>query len=135
MVLDTKVLISAYRFGGKPKAILELAEALAFVPLISEPLKSELVRVLEEKFFMPRTLITEICSPLWEVSEWVEPKIQIDLCPDEPDNRVLECALGGKAGYIVPGDRHLLNLPLIERLAILTPDIFLARLRASDLGS
>lgn len=135
MVLDTNVLVSAYRSGGKPKAILELAEEMAFVPLISEPLKSELVRVLEEKFFMPRTLVTEICSPLWEVSERVDPKIQIDLCPDEPDNRVLECAFEGKADYIVTGDRHLLNLPPIEGLAILTPDKFLARLRAEDPSS
>ena len=40
--LDTNVLVSAYRFGGKPKAILELAEEMAFVTLISGPLKSEL---------------------------------------------------------------------------------------------
>jgi uncharacterized protein len=132
VVLDTNVLVSAYRFGGKPKAILELAEEMAFVPLISEPLKGELVRVLEEKFFMPRTLVTELCSYLWEVSEWVDPKIQIHLCADEPDNRVLECALEGKAGYIVTGDRHLLNLPPIKGLAILTPDKFLASLRAAD---
>jgi putative PIN family toxin of toxin-antitoxin system len=29
---------------------------------------------------------------------------------DETDNRILECAVSGRAEYIVSGDRHLLNL-------------------------
>lgn len=135
VVLDTNVLISGYRFGGKPEAILELAAGEAFVLLTSAPLRNELVHVLADKFQMPHQLISEICSRLWEVSEWIEPEIDVDLCPDEPDNRVLECALSGNAGYIVTGDRHLLNLQPIEGLAILTPDAFLTRFRAAGAAS
>jgi putative PIN family toxin of toxin-antitoxin system len=29
---------------------------------------------------------------------------------DPDDNRVLACAMAGRADYIVSGDRHLLNL-------------------------
>jgi putative PIN family toxin of toxin-antitoxin system len=130
VVLDTNILISAFRFGGKPKAILELTLDKALLALTSEPLKDELVRLLARKFFMKPGLIEEICAPLWEVSEWIEPKIRLNLCPDEPDNRVLECALEGHAAYIVTGDRHLLNLRPMKGLVILTPDAFLAQLRA-----
>jgi putative PIN family toxin of toxin-antitoxin system len=129
VVLDTNVLISAYQFGGKPKAILDLAEEMAFVALTSDPLRNELARVLAEKFFMPHDLIVGLCSRLWDVSEWVDPRTRVDLCQDEADNRVLECALEGNAGYIVTGDRHLLDLKPIEGLVILLPDRFLGLFR------
>lgn len=132
VVLDTNVFISGYRFGGKPEEVLELADNQAFVLLNSKPLKSELERVLAIKFHMSRQLIAETCARLWEISEWIEPEIRVGLCPDESDNRVLECALEGMAGYVVTGDRHLLNLLPIEGLAILTPDAFLACFHASD---
>ena len=131
VVLDTNVLISAYQFGGKPGAILELAHHGKMTSLTSVPLRDELVRVLTYKFFATPISIGEACARLWEVSEWIEPKIRLDLCPDESDNRVLECALEGNAGFIVTGDRHLLNLQPIEGLMILSPDAFLARFQAS----
>ena len=131
MVLDTNVLISAYRFGGKPDAILELVHGRSFVSLTSQPLKDELVRVLTEKFFAAPDSIAETCALLWEISEWIVPRHRLSLCPDEADNRVLECALEGHADFIVTGDRHLLSLPPIEGLAILTPDAFLARFSAT----
>jgi putative PIN family toxin of toxin-antitoxin system len=126
-VLDTNVLISAYQFGGKPETILEMAHDAIFISLISEPLKIELVRVLTYKFLVAPELIAETCSRLWEVSEWIDPQKRLDLCSDEPDNRVLECALEGNAQYIVTGDRHLLHLPPIEGIAILEPAEFLVR--------
>ena len=39
---------------------------------------------------------------------------------DEPDdNKILECALCGKADYIVSGDRHLLELEEYKGIKIL----------------
>ncbi len=37
---------------------------------------------------------------------------------DEPDNRVLEAAVAGKADYIVSGDKHLLDLDQFEGVKI-----------------
>jgi len=34
-------------------------------------------------------------------SEWIEPKIEMKICTDSPDNRFLECAVTGKADYLV----------------------------------
>jgi putative PIN family toxin of toxin-antitoxin system len=130
VVLDTNVLISAYRFGGKAEAILALAQAEEFLVLTSEPLRNELEGVLAHKFFMTPEMIIEACAPLLEVSQSIHPRKRLNVCSDEPDNRVLECAVEGKADFIVAGDRHLLNLPPIEGLAILSPDAFLTRIRA-----
>jgi predicted nucleic acid-binding protein len=44
---------------------------------------------------------------------------------DPDDNRVLECAVAGRADYIVSGDRHLLNLKQHAGIAILTAREFL----------
>ncbi|NCO66731.1 MAG: putative toxin-antitoxin system toxin component, PIN family [Solirubrobacter sp.] len=37
---------------------------------------------------------------------------------DEPDNRVLECAVAAKANIIVTGDKHLLDLKAYESIRI-----------------
>ncbi len=130
VVLDTNVYISALRYGGKPKRALDYALDGKFALLISTPLKLELERVLRDKFSYSQHEIATTTAFLWRDAEWVAPGIPISLCPDEPDNRVLECAIEGKASYIVTGDRHLLNLPPVAGLAILTPDTFLSRFSA-----
>jgi len=48
----------------------------------------------------------------------------------DDDNRILECALEGKAEYIISGDkRHLLPLGEYEGIRILSPDEFLRLIR------
>ena len=40
----------------------------------------------------------------------VKPTTRLHVVSDEPDNRILECALHAHADFIVTGDRHLLAL-------------------------
>jgi predicted nucleic acid-binding protein len=59
----------------------------------------------------------------WETghANVVEPDFKLDAVPDDPDdNRVLECAVAGKADFIVSGDRHLLRIGSYEGIAIVT---------------
>jgi predicted nucleic acid-binding protein len=44
------------------------------------------------------------------VGSVVRPAVKLAVLADEPDNRILECAVEGNAGLIVTGDRHLLEL-------------------------
>lgn len=44
---------------------------------------------------------------------------------DEPDNRVLECALAARADVIVSGDQHLLKLQSFRGISIASPRAFL----------
>jgi putative PIN family toxin of toxin-antitoxin system len=132
VVLDTNVLISAYRFGGKPQSILLLAQSGAFLPLTSTPLRIELSDVLNVKFQMEDQAIRNLCALFWQTAEWIEPRRQIHICSDEDDNRVLECALEGYADFIVTGDRHLLDLAHLPDFTILKPDAFLALFQAQN---
>jgi hypothetical protein len=127
VVLDTNVYISALRYGGKPATIVDLAVKGDFQLLTSLPLKAELGRVLREKFSYTPQQVSETAKSLWKRAEWIAPRRRLSICPDEADNRVLECALEGHADCIVTGDRDLLKLPAMEGLAILAPAAFLSR--------
>jgi putative PIN family toxin of toxin-antitoxin system len=135
VVLDSNVLISALQFGGKPERILRLALTEAFIALTSNPLKEELRGVLQGKFKMPAQLASEVCAAYWLVAECVFPLSETHLCPDEADNRVIECAIDGCADFIVTGDRHLLNLAPIQGFSIVNPNGFLSFLDSQPLKS
>jgi putative PIN family toxin of toxin-antitoxin system len=48
-------------------------------------------------------------SFLAEIAEVVHPVHQLHVA-DDPDNRILECAIAGRADAIVTGDRAMLKL-------------------------
>ena len=52
---------------------------------------------------------------------------------DESDNRYLECAIEGKAQYIVSGDKHLLDVSEYKGINILTPAEFVTLLSGGRL--
>ena len=127
IVFDTNIYISAFLYGGRPRGALELARSGQVQLLISMPLKLELQRVLRDKFNFTPPQLDANTKPLWEQAEWIAPRRRLNLCADEPDNRVLECAIEGRADFVVTGDRHLLSLPAIGGLVILTPAAFISQ--------
>jgi predicted nucleic acid-binding protein len=50
VVLDSNVYVSALLFGGNPRAVVECAESGRFQFAISQPIKSEVERILATKF-------------------------------------------------------------------------------------
>ena len=54
--------------------------------------------------------ISRVAVTLTDMAEWVEPRLRICELEDDPDNRVLECAVFGKADRIVTGDKEMLRL-------------------------
>jgi uncharacterized protein len=67
-----------------------------------------------------------IRSRLESVAVIVEPDFELRAVPDDPDdNRVLECAVAGKADVIVSGDRHFLRLGSHAGIVIVTARQFL----------
>ena len=131
IVLDTNVIVSALVFGGVPRAVLELAEAGQCDFFYSEPVQTEVRRVLSEKFDWPQAMLREVLPVLWNIGEQVRPSITINAVPADPDdNRILECAVEAQAQVIVSGDHHLLTLQKYKSIQILTPRQFLELLRA-----
>jgi predicted nucleic acid-binding protein len=57
---------------------------------------------------------------------WVQPSKTLAVLVDEPDNRILECAVAGRADKIVTGDKELLHLGSFEGISIVRLRDYLA---------
>jgi putative PIN family toxin of toxin-antitoxin system len=126
VVADTNILISAFLFGGLPRVFLDRGIAGAFSLVTSGALLDELDEKLSGKFAVPESKALAFLSQLKSNAAVVNPSFVLDAVFDDPDdNRVLECAIAGKANCIVSGDRHLLRLGSYEGIAIHTVRQFL----------
>lgn len=121
VVADTNVFISAFMFGGLPGKFLDFALRGKFTLVTSIALLDELDEKLRGKFAVSERDALAIRLKLEDSASVVHPDFELDVVPDDPDdNRVLECAVAGKAEFIVSGDRHLLRIGSYEGIAILT---------------
>ncbi len=130
VVADTNILVSAVLFGGPPEQVFLAGLRGEIQLLLSLPLLKEFEKVLKEKFKLSIHLVREITEGVREIAEIVEVSSHIRAIsyPDE-DNRVLECAVDGKADFIVTGDtRHILPLKEYGGIKILSPSEFLKHL-------
>ena len=127
---DTNILVSALLFGGTSEQVF-LAGLRGEIELLSSlSLLKEFEKVLKEKFKLNIHLVREIIEEVMDVAEIVEVSSHIKAIsyPDE-DNRVLECAIDGKADFIVTGDtKHILPLKEYRGIKILSPSEFLKHL-------
>ena len=135
VVLDTNVYISGILFGGKSETIRRLAKEGKIVILVSEEILAELAGVLKRKFNWLDWQISELIEDIREFSTLVTPAYHLSIIKkDEQDNRFLECAIEGKAQYIISGDKHhLQSLKKYKGIEILSPDRFLARDRIKSM--
>jgi putative PIN family toxin of toxin-antitoxin system len=127
VVLDTNVIISALLFGGNPQTILDLVSEGEVQLVTSSPLFSELKRILEDKFRLSPHQTTPPLADLWAVADVVTPgtTLRVFKGKDEPDNRVLECAIAGRVEAVITGDGKILRLKQYRGIPILTPERFL----------
>jgi uncharacterized protein len=129
VVLDTNVFISATLFKGIPGRLLELAISGSFRVVTSPTLLDELDEKLRGKFRLPSANADQVRTDLEEFCEVVSTVNRLAIIRDDPDDdRILECAVAGRADYIVSGDRHLLKLGSYDGIAILTIRQFLSRI-------
>lgn len=125
-VLDTNVYISALNFGGIPYNILEKAIEGKFKLFISEEIITEVLAVSAKKFNYSDQRLKQVSLFLRDISVIVQPKITINIIKRFPaDNRIIECAVGVKADYLVTGDKkHILPLKKYKSTRIITPEEF-----------
>jgi putative PIN family toxin of toxin-antitoxin system len=131
IVLDTNIYVSALLSAkGRPATIVRWWLEGAYDVLLSQPILDEILRVtayerIQKKYAQVRENRLEFAALIAEQALWVQPAMTIDAVKaDESDNRYLECAAAGAAGYIVTGDDHLLALGEYEGIRILTPAAF-----------
>jgi putative PIN family toxin of toxin-antitoxin system len=120
VVLDTNVYVSAYGFGGAPARLLRVAIIGDFALVASPALLAEVARVLADKLEFDRERVDEVVRQIARIAELVRPSARLAVLADEPDNRVLECAVVGEADTVVSGDRHLLELGEHAGIRIIT---------------
>jgi uncharacterized protein len=129
VVADTNIYISALMFGGLPGAFLDLAFVGSFTLITSSVLLDELDEKLRGKFEIAPPDADLIRSRLENVAEVVSPAYSLSVITEDPeDNRVLECAIAGRADIIVSGDRHVLKLGGYQGIVILTARQFMDRI-------
>jgi len=113
-------------WGGSPANIIKAAEEGRISIIASE----QIVREMNQTLAYPRLREIyegagigrdELIEAVLRVAKMVEVTKKIELIQEDPaDNKFLECALDGKADYIVSGDSHLLRIGQYQRIQIHT---------------
>jgi len=67
-------------------------------------------------------------STIIRSSEVIESKTKTTLITEDPDdNKLLECAIDGRAKYIITGDKHLLKIRKYKNIRVVNPNSFLRK--------
>lgn len=130
VVFDTNIFVSALVFpGGRAEeAIIRILSGTDHL-VISKPLLDELLVVLARKFNRDREELSRVALWISELAEWVHSSRRLNVVDDEADNRVLECAVAGKAELIITGDKALLQLKSFEGILIESLSDYVSRAR------
>lgn len=111
VVFDTNILVSALVFpGGRGEAALQRILKEQDQLIISKPILDELLGVLGRKFARDAEELAHVAVFISELGILVRPRQKLQVLADDPDNRILECAIAGGADAVVTGDKALLKL-------------------------
>lgn len=131
IVIDTNVFVSALLGNPTCKEIAELLKQKSFVYLTSFELLDELTKTLQKPKFinLNQDETNKFLRLIRKRAKIIFSDESITLCRDLKDNIVLECALAGKANFIVTGDKDLLALKKLKNISIITPKKFIKQLK------
>jgi putative PIN family toxin of toxin-antitoxin system len=121
VVFDTNILVSALVFpGGRAdlalRRIIEEKDQL----LLSRAILDELLGILARKFSRDAEELAHVAVFLSDVATTVKPRRKLAVLSDEPDNRILECAVAGGAETIVTGDKDFLALRTFRKVKVVS---------------
>jgi putative PIN family toxin of toxin-antitoxin system len=129
VVFDTNVLISVAVFpGGAPSKCLQKAETKKAQSITCREILNEFREKLIIKFDYTPERADEVIEKIIILSEIVPITGELKVIAADPkDDMVIECAITGKANYIITGDRkHMLSLGHYREIQIISPSDFLA---------
>jgi len=130
VVFDTNIYVSALAIpgGNAEDAYLEAVRG-TFELFTSVAILTETARVLQTKFDWTDDKVRQAIQDISQTAAVLRPRPTLHILKDEPDNRILECAIDAQANYVISGDRHLLALKRHADSTIISLSDFLARLR------
>lgn len=121
VVFDTNVYVSAFAIpGGQAEAALAKAVEGRAQLVVSTAIIHELLDVLARRFGRDPEELAHVAVFVAELAEVVRPRRRLQVLRDDADNRILECALAGRADVIVTGDRAMLGLVEYQGVRIVT---------------
>lgn len=125
-VFDTNIFVSAFAIpaGQAARAVGLIIEGRVRLA-ISKAIIHEVLSVLARKFSRGPEELARTAVFLSDLAELVSPRSKLAVLDDEPDNRILECAVTADAGIIVTGDRAMLSLKTYQQIRVLSLRKFL----------
>lgn len=94
--------------------------------MICREILEEYHEKVQTKLGMSESQATRAAAEILSVSTLVEISNSLHFVVDDPDDdKVIECAVIGKASYIVSGDHHLLDLKEYKNIQIVPASNFL----------
>ncbi len=134
VVFDTNIYISAFVIpgGNAEKAYLHAIDG-DFELCTSIAILTELARKLDEKFGWEKQKIVQLLTSISDVATVLKTTPRLKVLSDDPDNRILECALKAGVAFLVTGDKHLLKLRNYENFEIIKLANFLTILHQAPI--
>src|SRR3989338_3133050 len=128
IVIDTNNLISALGWEGNSRDLLRKVIDKEYEFIISIKQLEELKNVLDyPKFRFSEDQKRKFLEIIFKIATVIKTKLKLDVCVDKKDNMFLECAVEGKADYLISGDDHLLRLKKFRNVKIVSVKEFLER--------
>ena len=125
IILDTNVIVSSLIQKNYPYLIVDhCIDGNAIICLSNEILKEYLEVLARPKFSSFAHFKTNadfLIARLTEISEIYEPKENLKIIKDEPDNRLLELADISKADFIITGNTNDFTMEYHNKTKIISP--------------
>ncbi len=110
VVLDTNVVLSGLMWRGKAYQCLTLARIGLIQALYCGEMLGELSTKLCEKFEYSENHLHAVLYSVRSFAEVTRILGDLKIVTDDPDDdKFLECALVGKANFVISSDHHLLR--------------------------
>lgn len=121
IVADTNVVISGLFFGGKPGEIIKAIVNSKIKACATTEIIDEYSEIVERMVLKKHGEINvNLLLPLINSFEIIRRKSNIKISRDPDDDKFIECAIDGKALYIVSVDEDLLEIKKYGKIKIVT---------------
>ncbi|MSQ60070.1 MAG: putative toxin-antitoxin system toxin component, PIN family [Betaproteobacteria bacterium] len=94
--------------------------------MLSKPILDELLGILARKFLRDAEELAHAAVFVSSLATAVRSRRKLKVLADEPGNRILECAVTGRADAIISGDKLLLKLKAYGGVRLLSLREYLA---------
>jgi len=129
VVFDVNILVSALISDGKPRQLWFRVVRKELDLVLSGKIRSEFLAVISRKKFqryLTDNDMIDFIQILDNMARFVRPARGVRVIEEDPDdNLILATAIGGKADYIVSGDRHMLDFGEFSGIKIVTAQMML----------